>query len=70
MFVNKLLQLSKFLWTRVDINLIDLKGPIGISSNIWKAAAYFRKIQNGKVFSYAIVMFAGIVIFVSLLFFN
>ena len=70
LFVNKLLQLSKFLWTRVDINLIDLKGPIGVSNNIWKAAAYCRKIQNGKVFSYAIVMFTGIVIFVSLMFFN
>ena len=70
LFVNKLLQLSKFLWTRVDINLIDLKGPIGVSNNIWKAAAYCRKIQNGKVFSYAIVMFAGIVVFVSLIFFN
>ena len=70
LFVNKLLQLSTFLWTRVDINLIDLKGPIGVSNNIWKAAAYCRKIQNGKVFSYAIVMFAGIVVFVSLIFFN
>ena len=70
LFVNKLLQLSKFLWTRVDINLIDLKGPIGVSNNIWKAAAYCRKIQNGKVFSYAIVMFTGIVVFVSLIFFN
>ena len=70
LFVDKLLQLSKFLWTRVDINLIDLKGPIGVSNNIWKAAAYCRKIQNGKVFSYAIVMFAGIVVFVSLIFFN
>ena len=70
LFVNKLLQLSTFLWTRVDINLIDLKGPIGVSNNIWKAAAYCRKIQNGKVFSYAIVMFTGIVVFVSLIFFN
>ena len=70
LFVHKLQQFSKFLWTRVDINLIDLKGPIGISNNIWKAAAYSRKIQNGKVFSYAIVMFTGIVIFVSLIFFN
>ena len=70
LFVNKLLQLSTFLWTRVDINLIDLKGPIGISNNIWKAAAYCRKIQNGKVFSYAIVMFTGIVVFVCLIFFN
>ena len=70
LFVNKLLQLSRFLWTRVDINLIDLKGPIGVSNNIWKAAAYCRKIQNGKVFSYAIVMFTGIVVFVSLIFFN
>ena len=70
LFVNKLLQLSTFLWSRVDINLIDLKGPIGVSNNIWKAAAYCRKIQNGKVFSYAIVMFTGIVVFVSLIFFN
>ena len=70
LFVNKLLQLSTFLWTRVDINLIDLKGPIGVSNSIWKAAAYCRKIQNGKVFSYAIVMFTGIVVFVSLIFFN
>ena len=70
LFVNKLLQLSTFLWTRVDINLIDLKGPIGVSNNIWKAAAYCRKIQNGKVFSYAIIMFTGIVVFVSLIFFN
>ena len=70
LFVNKLLQFSKFLWTRIDINLIDLKGPIGVSNNIWKAAAYSRKIQNGKVFSYAIVMFTGIVVFVSLIFFN
>ena len=70
LFVNKLLQLSTFLWTRVDINLIDLKGPIGVSNNIWKAAAYCRKIQNGKVFSYAIVMFTGIIVFVSLIFFN
>jgi NADH-quinone oxidoreductase subunit L len=70
LFVTKLLQLSTFLWTRVDINLIDLKGPIGVSNNIWKAAAYCRKIQNGKVFSYAIVMFTGIVVFVSLIFFN
>ena len=69
LFVNKLLQLSTFLWTRVDINLIDLKGPIGVSNNIWKAAAYCRKIQNGKVFSYAIIMFTGIVVFVSLIFF-
>ncbi len=69
LFVNKLLQLSKFLWTRVDINLIDLRGPIGVSNNIWRAAAYCRKIQNGKVFSYAVVMFTGIVIFVSLIFF-
>ena len=64
------MQLSTFLWTRVDINLIDSKGPIGVSNNIWKAAAYCRKIQNGKVFSYAIVMFACIVVFVSLIFFN
>ena len=70
LFVNKLLQLSKFLWTRVDINFIDLKGPIGISNNILKVASYCRKIQNGKVFSYAIVMFTGIIIFVSLIFFN
>ena len=70
LFVNKLLQLSTFLWTRIDINLIDLKGPIGVSNNIWKAAAYCRKIQNGKVFSYAIIMFTGIVVFVSLIFFN
>ena len=52
-----------------DINLIDLKGPIGVSNNIWKAAAYCRKIENGKVFSYAVAMFTGIVIFVSLIFF-
>ena len=70
LFVNKLFQLSKFLWTRVDINLIDSKGPIGVSNNIWKAAAYCRKIQNGKVFSYDIVMFTCIVVFVSLIFFN
>ncbi len=69
LFVRKMLQLSRFLWSSIDIAVIDSKGPIGISNNIWKVASYCRKAQNGKVFSYAIVMFAGIVIFVSLLFF-
>ena len=70
LFVDKILQLSKFLWISIDDKLIDSKGPIGVSNNIWKVAAYCRRIQNGKVFSYAIVMFTGIVIFVSLIFFN
>ena len=68
LFVKKLIQFSNFLWSYIDVNLIDSKGPIGMSNNVWKAANYCRKIQNGKLFSYAIVMFAGIVMFVSLLF--
>ena len=45
LFVNKLLQLSTFLWTRVDINLIDLKGPIGISNN--SCTPYFSTSETG-----------------------
>ncbi len=69
LFVKKLLQLSKFLWTSIDIQLVDARGPLGMASSIWKIASFCKKFQNGKLFSYAIVMFVGIVIFVSLLFF-
>ncbi len=69
LFVKKLLDFSKFLWTSVDIGIIDLKGPIGVSAKVMKTATYFRKIQNGKIFSYAIFMFAGIVVFAGILFF-
>ena len=69
LFVKKMIQFSHFLWSNIDVAIIDSKGPIGVANNIWKAASYCRKAQNGKVFSYAIVMFIGIVIFVSLLFF-
>ena len=70
LFVRKMLQFCRYLWSNVDVAIIDSKGPIGIANNVWKAASYCRQAQNGKVFSYAIVMFAGIVVFVSLIFFN
>ncbi len=69
LFVRKLLQLSRFLWSSVDMAFIDAKGPIGLSNSVLTIASYCRKFQNGKVFSYAIVMIAGIIIFVSLMFF-
>ncbi len=70
LFVKKLLQLSNFLWHKIDVDLIDGKGPLGIASKINTTSTYFRKFQSGKVFNYAIVMFLGIIIFASILFIN
>ena len=69
LFLRMITKTKKFNQDDIDVAIIDSKGPIGVANNIWKAASYCRKAQNGKVFSYAIVMFIGIVIFVSLLFF-
>jgi len=69
-FVKKLLHYSNFLWREVDVGIIDGKGPLGISNKFWKTSSYFRKFHDGKIFSYAIVMFAGVIIFASILLFQ
>ena len=69
LFVKKLSLLSKILWKKIDISYIDGRGPIGIAMHVWLTADILKKFQSGKVFNYAIVMFLGIIIFVSMLFF-
>ena len=70
LFVKKLIEFSRFLWNSVDMKIIDSRGPIGLSEKVLQIANYCREFQNGKVFSYAIIMFTGIVVFVSILFFH
>jgi NADH-quinone oxidoreductase subunit L len=67
-FVKKLTEMSMYLSSVIDIKVIDGRGPLGIANSFWKASYSFKKFQNGKIFSYAVIMFTGIIIFVSILF--
>ena len=67
-FVKKLTELSVFLSSIIDVKIIDGKGPLGVANSVWKASSNFKNFQNGKIFSYAVIMFTGVVIFVSILF--
>ena len=69
-FVKKLTDFSKYLWNNIDNKLIDGKGPLGVANQVWSFANHLRKFQSGKVFNYAVVMFTGIIVFVSILFFK
>ncbi len=62
-FVSKYYLLSNYSWKFIDTILIDGCGPIGISKRFWQLSGYFKKMQNGKIFSYAVIMFLGIVVF-------
>ena len=68
LFVKKLNKMCNYLWSFIDVYIIDGMGPLGISKKIWTSSGYLRKFQNGKVFSYAIIMFLGIIVFASSLF--
>ncbi len=67
-FVKKFNKLCGYLWKAIDIYTIDGMGPLGITKKIWTSSGYLRRFQNGKVFSYAIIMFVGIIAFASTLF--
>ncbi len=62
-FVAKFYSLSSYCWKFIDIVLIDGLGPTGVSNKFWQLSNYFKRMQNGKIFSYAVVMFTGIIIF-------
>ena len=61
-FIRSSKKLGKFLWLTLDQNFIDKFGPNGISSLIWTTSSLARKLQTGKVFHYAFVMFIGIIV--------
>lgn len=67
-FVKKLISFSSFLWEKIDQNIIDRLGPLGVSSSVYSASKYLKEFQNGKIFSYATFMILGIILFFSFIF--
>ena len=61
--ISKFYSISNYFWRFIDTLIIDGYGPIGVANKFWQLSDYFKKIQNGKIFSYAVVMFLGIIIF-------
>ena len=68
LFVKKLISFSNFLWEKIDQNIIDRLGPIGVSFSVYSASKYLKEFQNGKIFSYATFMILGIILFFSFIF--
>ncbi len=62
-FISNFSVISSYCWKFIDTRIIDGFGPIGVSKKLWQLSDYFKKIQNGKIFSYAVIMFLGIIIF-------
>ena len=62
-FISNFSVISSYCWKFIDTRIIDGLGPIGVSKKLWLLSDYFKKIQNGKIFSYAVIMFLGIIIF-------
>ena len=69
-FIKTLIKTSSFFGNIIDKKIIDGMGPLGLSNNVWTLSSYFRQLQNGKIFSYAVIMFLGIIIFLRTLFFK
>ena len=69
-FIKTLIKTSSFFGNIIDKKIIDGMGPLGLSNNVWTLSSYFRQLQNGKIFSYAVIMFLGIIIFLGTLFFK
>ena len=61
--ISKFYAISNYFWRFIDTLIIDGLGPIGVANKFWQLSDYFKKIQNGKIFSYAVVMFLGIITF-------
>ena len=51
--LKNLFLFSNFLWEKIDQNIIDRLGPIGVSFSVYSASKYLKEFQNGKIFSYA-----------------
>lgn len=60
-FVQPTLRIGRFLWKRVDQNVIDRFGPNGLSWSVLKFGAVSRWFQNGEIVHYATVMVFGMV---------
>lgn len=68
LFVRPAVALGRFLWHKGDEKVIDGYGPNGIAQMIMSWASRASNMQTGYVYHYAFVMFAGLLLFVTLLF--
>lgn len=64
-FVTPMHTVSRFLWQKSDVGIIDTYGPNGIASFVRQWARQASRLQSGYVFHYAFAMVIGVVIFVS-----
>lgn len=60
LFVQPAQALGRWLWTRGDQQTIDRLGPDGAAGVVAAGAATLRRFQSGYVYSYALVMLAGL----------
>lgn len=56
--------LGRFLWKIGDRVIIDGLGPDGISSAIGRLGVTARRLQTGYIYHYAVIMLAGLTVFV------
>ncbi len=70
LFVKPTKAFGRFLWTIIDIKIIDGLGPNGMAFLSRKTASGFSKVQSGLVYHYAFAVIIGMVILVSLVLFS
>ena len=66
-FVYPAMRFGKFLWKKIDENIIDKFGPDGISNLIKRFSIKAVKFQSGFIYQYAFVMLIGFSILLTLL---
>ncbi|WP_199553436.1 NADH-quinone oxidoreductase subunit L [Sandaracinobacteroides hominis] len=63
LFVKPALWLGNIFWKRGDQGLIDRFGPDGLSGLVGSGSGIAHRFQSGLVYSYALVMLAGVALF-------
>ena len=63
--VKPLFCLSKLLWQKIDVNLIDNLGPNGLAALSNKMAIITNRLQSGFIYHYSLVMLVSLVGFIS-----
>ena len=48
LFLLKNLFFSSFLWEKIDQNIIDRLGPLGVSSSVYSASKYLKNFKMEK----------------------
>lgn len=60
LFVRPAFAIGRFLWKRGDVGVIDRFGPDGAATVVASGTVIARRLQNGYVYTYALVMLLGI----------